>query len=142
MWGTCIKFIIFVQSTSLWYICKYWIKRDFATFIYIYMSSCWKKIFLFISGNVISATEDITCSSPLAPVVSKVVASIDCCWGPSDFSAFEVRSLFLIPGYWAILQYQDPPFTPDLFPSGLSTSEWYFCVVAFSQSTLLEVYWR
>lgn len=42
MWGTCIKFIIFVQSTSLWYICKYWIKRDFATFIYIYMSSCWK----------------------------------------------------------------------------------------------------
>lgn len=45
MWGTCIKFIIFVQSTSLWYICKYWIKRDFATFIYIYVQLLKNKSF-------------------------------------------------------------------------------------------------
>lgn len=137
MWGTCIKFIIFVQSTSLWYICKYWIKRDFATFIYIYVQLLKKKSFYLFP-----ATSSLPLKTLFVPVVSKVVASIGCCWGPSDFSAFEVRSLFLIPGYWAILQYQDPPFTPDLFPSGLSTSEWDFCVVAFSQSTLLEVYWR
>lgn len=109
MWSSCIKFIIFVQSASFWYICRYWIKRDFATFNH--MSSCWEinvSIFLFISGNVISATEDIICSSPVAPVVSKMVASIGCCWGPPDFFAFEFRSLFL-PGYGAILQYQNPP---------------------------------
>lgn len=132
MWSTCIKFIIFVQSTSFWYICN-WIKRDFATFN-LYVSSCWERnvlIILFISGNVISATEDIICSSPVVPVVSKMVASIGCCWGAPDFFAFEVRSLFLT-GYGTILQYQYLPFTSDLFPSGLSPSEWDFCVVAFS----------
>lgn len=123
MWSSCIKFIIFVQSASFWYICRYWIKRDFATFNH--MSSCWEinvSIFLFISGNVISATEDIICSSPVAPVVSKMVASIGCCWGPPDFFAFEFRSLFL-PGYGAILQYQNPPllltYSPLAFAIGM-----------------------
>lgn len=100
----------------------------------IYVSSCWERnvlIFLFISGNVISATEDIICSSPVVPVVSKMVASLGCCWGAPDFFAFEVCSLFLT-GYGTILQYQYLRFTSDLFPSGLSPSEWDFCVVAFS----------
>lgn len=44
MWSTCIKFIIFVQSTSFWYICN-WIKRDFATFNHICVQLLRKKRF-------------------------------------------------------------------------------------------------
>lgn len=98
MWSTCIKFIIFVQSTSFWYICWDWIKRDFATFNH--MSSCWEinvLIFLFISGNVISL------KTLFVPVPWPQSCQKWLLLRSPDFFALEVRSLF-IPGNVAFPQ--------------------------------------
>lgn len=115
MWGTCIKFIIFVQSTSLWYICKYWIKRDFATFIYIYVQLLKNKSFYLFPA---------TSSLPLKTLFVPVLWPQSCQKWLHQLVAVEVLRIFphLKSAVYSLYQVIGPFYSIKIHPLLLTYS--------------------